>query len=163
MVAARAAVDRCGPGHVVAPLLTRTEEGQGRGGVRGEVHGQVPGAHERVQRHIVEQLVEPVREVPVLDAPVPQMVDQLSGFLKDDVVQVIDVPKIRLDSTPLRRPLSEPQMVEQLVEVPMPVPVLVARAGGIFWCMGRTTCTRRSERPLGFTASPGRDIKTGQG
>ena len=30
-------------GHVVAPLLTRTEEGQGRGGgERDEVHGQVP-------------------------------------------------------------------------------------------------------------------------
>ena len=43
MVATLAAVDRCGPGHVVAPLLTKTEEGQGRGGgERYEVHGQVP-------------------------------------------------------------------------------------------------------------------------
>ena len=32
VVATRAAVDRCGPGHVLAPLLTRTEKGQGRAG-----------------------------------------------------------------------------------------------------------------------------------
>ena len=139
-------------------------------GVRGEVHGQVPGApppqaagtqyfalgvdevpaaggsrpdrlapvsgpQERFQRHSVEQLVEPVRGVPVLDAPVPQM-------------------------------------VEQLVEVPVPESVLEARGldfagvewrqfgltGGIYWCMGRTTYTRR-QRPVGFTASPGWDIR----
>ena len=40
VVATRAAVDRCGPGHVSAPLLTRTEEGQGqRGGERVVLHG----------------------------------------------------------------------------------------------------------------------------
>ena len=40
MEATRGAVDRCGPGHVVAPLLTRTEEGQGRGGgEQAELHG----------------------------------------------------------------------------------------------------------------------------
>ena len=38
-----------------------------------------------------------------------------------------------------------------------------AGAGEIFWCMGRTTCTRRRERPFGFTASPGRCTNTGQG
>ena len=43
MVATRAAVDRCGPGHVVAPLLTRIEEGQGLGGgERAELHGDDP-------------------------------------------------------------------------------------------------------------------------
>ena len=44
---ARAAADRHGPGRVYAPLLTRTEDGQGRGrggGVREEVHGRVPEA-----------------------------------------------------------------------------------------------------------------------
>ena len=93
----------------------------------------VYGQQERVQRHFVEQLVEPVRGVPVLDAPVPQMVDQLSGFLKHDIAQVIDVPKIPLDSTPLRRPLSELQMVEQLVEVPVPESVLVACGMELRW------------------------------
>ena len=39
-LAARAAVDRPGPGHVYAPLLKRTEDGQGRGvGERVELHG----------------------------------------------------------------------------------------------------------------------------
>ena len=134
-------------------------------GVRGEVHGQVPGApppqaagtqyfalrvdevpaaggsrpdrlapvsgpQERFQRHSVEQLVESVRGVPVLDAPVPQM-------------------------------------VEQLVEVPVPESVLEARGpdfagverrqfgltGGIYWCMGRTTYTRR-QRPVWVHRQP---------
>ena len=142
------------------------------GGFRPDRLAPVSGPQEMVQRHFVEQLVEPLRGTPVLDAPVPQMVDQLSGFLKHDVVQVIDVPKIPLDSTPLRRP----QMVEQLVEVPVPESVLVAcgtdfagrewgqyaGAGGIFWCLGSTLYTRR-ERPFGFTASPGWYTNTGQG
>ena len=43
MVATRAAVDRCGPGNVVVPLLTRTEEGWDRGGgERVALHGQGP-------------------------------------------------------------------------------------------------------------------------
>ena len=77
---------------------------------------------ERVLRRTVEQNVEPVRGVPVLDAPVPQMVDQplvlLAAF---DVLvseQVIEVPKM---STPTRCPrtvLSVPQTAEQLVEAP---------------------------------------------
>ena len=45
VVATRAAVDRPGPGHVYAPLLTRTEDGQGRGGgSRVALHGGVPDA-----------------------------------------------------------------------------------------------------------------------
>ena len=44
VVATRAAVDRCVPGHVYPPLIpTGTEEGQGRGGgERVELHGQGP-------------------------------------------------------------------------------------------------------------------------
>ena len=42
MVATGAAVDRCGLGHVVAPFLTRTEEGLGRGGERVAFQGQGP-------------------------------------------------------------------------------------------------------------------------
>ena len=47
---------------------------------------------ERVQRHTVEQLADCVSVVPLLDVPVPQMVDQLMEILKNDVVQVIEVP-----------------------------------------------------------------------
>ena len=46
VVATRAAVDRCGPGHVAPPLSpTGTEEGQGRGGgFRVELYGEDPEA-----------------------------------------------------------------------------------------------------------------------
>ena len=82
---------------------------------------------EQVQRRTVEQIVDCVPEVPLLDAPVPQMVmvDQLVEVLRplDTVVpeQVIEAPKITLhDAIPLRAVLPEPQMAEQLVDEPVP-------------------------------------------
>ena len=74
---------------------------------------------ERVQRDTVEQIIDLV-PLPMLDAPEPLMVDQLPEFLKIGVVQVLEVPKISQDSIPQRKLLSEPQLVEQLVEVPVP-------------------------------------------
>ena len=58
---------------------------------------------ERVLRRTVEQNVEPVRGVPVLDAPVPQMVDQAAEVVRFFVSlpfvaeQVIEVPTIILE------------------------------------------------------------------
>ena len=139
------------------------------------------GPQERVQRHFVEQLVEPVRGVPVLDAPVPQMVEYMVDVLKiiDRGLpeQVIEVPKVTLqDVVPLRAALREPELAEQLVGVPVPEVVILARgksALDLDWCQlaaqGRgfwwQTGTRntRSDPPQGFTASPGWDINTGQG
>ena len=70
------------------------------GGSRPDRLAPVSGPQERVQRHFVEQLVEPVRGVPVLDAPVPQMVDHLVDVLKifdrGLTEQVIEVPKVTL-------------------------------------------------------------------
>ena len=81
-----------------------------------------PNVVDRVQRHILEQTVVSAPGLQILDAPVPQMVDQLLSLLTalDSFVpeQVIEVPKI---STPSRCPhtvLSVPQTAEQLVEVP---------------------------------------------
>ena len=54
------------------------------------------GPQERVLRNTVEQLVDCVPVVPLLDVPVPQMVDQLVHVLKKDVEWVIAVPKIAL-------------------------------------------------------------------
>ena len=42
VVATRAAVDRCGPGHVPAPQRTAPGDGQGRGGESDALHGEVP-------------------------------------------------------------------------------------------------------------------------
>ena len=62
-----------------------------------------------------------------LEVPVPQMVEQLpdvlqffASFLPAVAEQVIEVPKIFLDTTPQRLGdvLRQPQMVEQLVDVP---------------------------------------------
>ena len=78
---------------------------------------------ERVLRRTVEQNVEPVRGVPVLDAPVPQMVEHVVDVLKiidrGPPEQVIEVPKVSLqDVVPLRAALCEPHLAEQLVDVP---------------------------------------------
>ena len=61
---------------------------------------------------------------PTLDAPVPLMVEQLVDVLQffDALLpvaeQVFDVPKIFVDDIPPRASLCEPQLTEQLVEVP---------------------------------------------
>ena len=73
-------------------------------------------------RH-TEQLVDDLPYVQILDAPVPQMVDSAMDFFRrlDLPVpeQVIDVPMISSSSScPSRAALSEPLMMEQLVEVP---------------------------------------------
>ena len=133
----------------------------------------VCGPQERVLRHV------PV--VPSLDVPVPQMVDQpvvvLQGLdMSMPVEQGIEVPKITLeDRIPQRAVLRAPLPVEQLVEVPVPETVVLARgmsALGLDWCQvaasGRgfwwQVGTRHvsSDPPQGFTASPGRYTNTGQ-
>ena len=73
----------------------------------------------------MQQIVDTVPLVPLLDDPVPQMVEQLaqtscafSTMLLPVPEQVIEVPKILLDDVPVRAVLRDPQLVEQLVEVP---------------------------------------------
>ena len=97
VVATRAADGGCSPGHVPAPQCpTGTEDGRVRGGgAREELHGYAPedalpqaaGAlyfavepQERVQRRTVEQIVDPVLEVPMFHMVVPQMVEQRWTF-----------------------------------------------------------------------------------
>ena len=93
------------------------------GGLRPTGLVEPRGPQERIQRHTAEQMIESFVPVPMLDldAPVPQMVDQLVDVLKlfDNSVpeQVIDVPKIS-HAIPQRTVLCEPQLAEQLVEVP---------------------------------------------
>ena len=77
---------------------------------------------ERVQRRTVEQIVDPVLEVPMLEMVVPQMVGRLVDLLSplDFPVpdQVIEVPKIVCPPRAARAVLGAPQTVEQLVEAP---------------------------------------------
>ena len=79
------------------------------------------GLQVELERHVAEQ-VHDAPVAPILDAPVPQMVDQIADVLKfcDISVpeQVIDVPKISQDSIPRRTVLRDAQLVEQLVQVP---------------------------------------------
>ena len=76
---------------------------------------------ERVQQHPVDQIVDTAPALPIL---VPLMGEQLVDVLRffDTLCpvaeQVIDVPKISLEDIPARRLCREPQLVEQLVEVP---------------------------------------------
>ena len=138
------------------------------------------GPQERVQRHAVEQLADLAPMVQIRDVLVPQMVDQLVVVLKlfDNSVpeQVIDVPKISQDAIPQRTVLFEPQLAEQLVEVPTAVTFVPGRAlfndrhgnewvrvvgttGVYFWNVSSNYT--QWERPDGYTASPGRYINTG--
>ena len=100
---------------------TKASSGGRRPGVLKEP--EPPNVVERVLRHTVDQFVVAVPLVPVLDVPVPQMVDTVLDFFRaldrPVVEQVIAVPKISTDRVSQR--LVErrlPQMVEQLVEVP---------------------------------------------
>ena len=93
------------------------------GGSRPDRLASVSGLQERFRRHIVEQIVDSVPGMPVLDAPVPQgkqLADVLMLFdtMVPDVEQVIEVPKIILDQVSQRSSLRDPQLAEQLVEVP---------------------------------------------
>ena len=83
--------------------------------------------HCRVQRHAAAHIEDIVPYVQILDVPVPQLVDKLEDVLKIVDLRVpaqeIEVPKIfSLSRPPLRRVLPVPQVAEQLVEVPVPVP-----------------------------------------
>ena len=85
-------------------------------------------------RHVLEDLGSVCPVVQILDLPVPHMMDQLAELLnlEEDVLDagrlvdrffqvpelVIEVPKISLDVIPLRTLVPEPQLAEQLVEVP---------------------------------------------
>ena len=80
------------------------------------------GPQEQVQRHTVEQNVDAVTFP-------PQMVDQPVDILKiiAKLSPAIEERCPRSGPTPQRLELSEPQqLVEQLLEVPLPNPVLLA-------------------------------------
>ena len=88
----------------------------------------------RTHRHIMEDLGELAPSVQLLDLPVLDRMDHLAELLnlEEDVLDagrlvdhflqvpelVIAVPKISLDVIPLRTLVPEPQLADQLVEVP---------------------------------------------
>ena len=95
------------------------------GGRRLASLAEPPGPQERIQRRTVEQSAGIAPMVQILDAPVPQTVDQLVEVLRpfDTMApeQVIDVPKITSqDAIPQRAVLRVPQVAEQLVDEPVP-------------------------------------------
>ena len=110
------------------------------GGLRpGSLSDPVPQG--RVERHVVEHMVETCLFVQILDAPVPQLGNQVLELLQKIVssssvepVQVIEVPKIFLDRVPQRiverRP---PQTAEQLVEVPTDLGYVLAVVAKMFF------------------------------
>ena len=134
-----------------------------------------PGPQERVPRHTVEQMADVAPMVQILDAPVQQMVehvvDVLKTFDRGLAEQVIEVWKVTLQDVVLR----VPQLAEQLVDMPVPESVILARCDlGVKWCQIATQVGRcywwmagtrhvQWRRPEGFTASPKRYINTGQG
>ena len=139
----------------------------------------VSGPQERVQRRSVAQIEVTVPSVPILDVPVPQMVDQLVVVLQGldmstPVEQVIEVSKITLEEgIPQRAVLREPLLVEQLAEETVILARgrcaldavwyhVAARGERSYWWMGGSSHVQW-RRPQEFTASPGRKTNTGQG
>ena len=123
-----------------------------------------PRPQERVQRHTAEQMIESFVPVPILDldAPVPQMVEQLVGVLKvfDQSLpeQVIEVPKITLQAgVPHRAAPRKPQLAEQLVEVPTTpgYALAVVAVQTLGWRAARALLEQLN------AAGPGRDTNTG--
>ena len=116
---ARAAVDRHGPGRVFAPLLTRTEDGQGRGaGARDELFGHDPGPPSlpplSTHTHQLELFELSFDEEP--GGARPDRLVAVSGppeRAQRRTVQQIVVPVFSLPT--LDDPVS--QMVDQLVDV----------------------------------------------
>ena len=94
------------------------------GGARPDRMPSLSGPQERVQRRTVQQIVDPVPLLPTLDDPAPQMVEQLPDILhflralSPDPERAVEVPKILPVDVPLRTSVREPQLVEQLFEVP---------------------------------------------
>ena len=142
----------------------------------------VSGPQERVQRYTVEQMGDCVPGLPALDAPMPQLLDQLVVVLQGldmftPVEQGIEVPTITLQDGILQRAVLREPLVEQLVEVPLPETVILQRgrsAAGITWChvaarggsvllVDGWLSPRPVAPPEGFTASPGRFSNTGRG
>ena len=76
----------------------------------------------RVGRHFAEHLAELAPLVQILDAPVPQVVDNVMDafkFLDQPMTeQVIEVPRISCPPCPSRSQVPVPLTAEQLVEVP---------------------------------------------
>ena len=72
----------------------------------------------------VEQINDTALGLPILDVPVPLMVEQPAEVLhffdtfSPVAEQVINVPKIVLEDIPMRALAREPLLVEQLVEMP---------------------------------------------
>ena len=127
----------------------------------------VSGPQERVLRRTVEQIVDCVPVVPLFHTSEPQMVDSVV-----DVLKILDhslpggkagkatrVPWLFMRHAPPRSSLPEPPVVEQLMEVPIPLTVTLAdgkddrgirwrhvwgRSGGTYWWMVGTNHTRRA-------------------
>ena len=150
--------------------LTKTPQGL-RPGLLAE-----PRPQERVPRHTMEHIVDFVCCAPlvqILDAPVPQLVEQLPDVfrfcdrLSTFPEQVIEVPKIPPEDVPFRAVLRDPQLAEQLVEVPtivsysslqrimeqnvdIPVPGRGRRVSGLQGSLPRqsSTATRSSKKRI---------------
>ena len=97
--------------------------------------GEPRGPQERDQQRTVEQIAVYAPMVQILDVPVAQMGEQLVDVLQffDALIlvaeQVIEVPKIIIERIPPRTSVREPQLAEQLVEVPTIVFIFLVAAG----------------------------------
>ena len=157
------------------------------------------GPQDQDQLRTMEQAAAYAPTVQILDIPVPQMVEQLPDVLRIFATllpvpeQVIEVPKIPPEDVPFRAVLRDPQLAEQLVEVPtiisysslqlnmeqnvdIPVPCRGGRNPGLQALLSRQSSTasqlsleriseRIAEQIVDFPVSRGglQDFRPGQG
>ena len=83
---------------------------------------EVAGRQVCLERHVMEDLGTVCPFVQILDLPEPQRVENVTDTLRildlPMAEQVVEVPKISLSPRPSRSCIPEPQVAEQLVEVP---------------------------------------------
>ena len=93
-----------------------------QGGSRPPCLGVPRGPQVGLERHFLEHMADVCPFVRIVDALVPQTVDDVTDVLRfldfPTAEQVIEVPKISCSPCPSRSLVPEPVSAEQLVEVP---------------------------------------------
>ena len=109
---ARAELHGEGPEAPHTPAGALQSRGKARRGLPAPLP-EVAGWQERVQRHATEHLADLAPLVQILDAPVPQVADNVmdvSRSLDSSIAeQFIEVPTISCSSCPSRSPMLVPQ------------------------------------------------------
>ena len=135
------------------------DEVPGPGGSRPDRLAPVSGTQEPVQGHFAEQLVEPVRGVLVLDAPLGNRHAQDPSGLHSSAQAALRAAD---GSSSWWKCSCQSQRSWRVARTSLALNGASTRVRAGSSGVWDAPYTRRRERPFGFTASPGRYTNTGQ-